>query len=258
MRSRIAVAALAALCALGIAATGCRAVPIEQVEGGAAVKSETRSVERGTAERVSVYLEMGAGELSLAGGAADLLEGDFEYAPSRLEPVVDEEVSGNANEIRIGQPGADGMAPLGTWKNVWDIALADGIPTDLAVTLGAGKSTLELGTLDLVAVQVATGAGDTVLDLTTTETSGSAEASASAGRATPVSVECGAGTLRVAVSRSLGVRIADVAEGIGDFRADGFVRDGDDYVTQAWLDGQRDYDFDIKYGVGDVKVEVID
>jgi hypothetical protein len=98
------------------------------------LKMESKSVELGRAETVSVELKIGVGELRVSGGAKKLLEADFLY---NVPP----------------------------WKPEWNLSLNDAVPMDLKIECGVGKSNFELGGLMLTGLDVQTGVGETTLDL---------------------------------------------------------------------------------------------
>jgi hypothetical protein len=53
------------------------------------LQTESRSVALEGADSVRVEIDMGAGELDLGGGAAELLEADFSYNVAELKPEVE-------------------------------------------------------------------------------------------------------------------------------------------------------------------------
>jgi len=53
------------------------------------LRTETHTVKLGNAKSVQAEINMGVGELKLAGDAKDLLEGDFTYNVERLKPEID-------------------------------------------------------------------------------------------------------------------------------------------------------------------------
>ena len=72
------------LAAMGLA--GCNPAD-EGTEGR--LRTETHTVKLGNAKSVQAEINMGVGELKLAGDAKDLLEGDFTYNVERLKPEID-------------------------------------------------------------------------------------------------------------------------------------------------------------------------
>ena len=54
-----------------------------------ALRTESQSVELGDAKSVRVEVNLGAGNLEVAGGAEKLMEADFNYNVARLKPEVE-------------------------------------------------------------------------------------------------------------------------------------------------------------------------
>src|SRR5579871_1445237 len=57
-------------------------------------KTETRSVDLDSSELARVELKMGAGELSVRGGSAKLMDGEFTYTRPMLRPEIRYDASG--------------------------------------------------------------------------------------------------------------------------------------------------------------------
>ena len=97
-------------------------------------------------------------------------------------------------------------------------------------------------------MKVSTGAGDVLVDL-------------SGGGFTEdlrASVEGGAGAFRVRVPADVGVRVSGVRDGLGSFQIDGFTRDGDEYVNDAYGRSSVTIDLRVSRGVGEVVIEEVD
>ena len=106
---------------------------------------------------------MAAGELNVRGGAAKLLEGNFEFNVPSWEPQVHSSNNGTHTDIEIRQPN---NAHLGGNRHyAWDLQLNNDVLLDLGIHCGAGQAKLNLGELDLRRVEVHMGAGQVDLDL---------------------------------------------------------------------------------------------
>src|SRR3954471_16762812 len=55
-------------------------------------------------ERANVELDMGAGEMTLRGGASKILQGHFEYNVDAWKPLVKSSINGSDATITIRQP----------------------------------------------------------------------------------------------------------------------------------------------------------
>src|SRR5262245_58433687 len=72
-------------------------------------ETEARSVELDATELVKVEMSMGAGELSVEGGARKLMEGEFTFGPPTMKPLVDYEARGTTGHLRIEDPSRRGF-----------------------------------------------------------------------------------------------------------------------------------------------------
>lgn len=237
---RAALAAgLLALAAAGILGlSGCGLV-VRRVE--TPVRRDSRQTDLQGAKSMRAEVRMGLGELRVEGGAAGAMDADFEYSRRDWRPNVDYAVNGGVGVLEVRQPDVRTFG-FGGHRNTWSIRLNDGVPLDLEVETGAGRTTLELGRLDLRSLDVRTGAGETTLDLS------------GADHDARVRVQTGAGELDLLVPDDVGVRVNVRSVGVGDIRADGFRREGDAFVNDAWDDAEARLEIDLDHGVGDVEV----
>lgn len=242
----LAIAAAAVLALSLLAATGCRRVPIEQVDGE--LTRETKAVPLGAAESASVHLEMAVGtfKLDTDAPAGTLMSGEFEYRPASWAPQIDYSVEATAGTLRVTQPRVDGFNLGRAQRNTWDVSLANDVPVDLSVTFGAGEASLDLGDSLVRTLRVAQGAGDTTIDL-----SGEWRDSMSA------DITAGVGALKIKVPEDVGVRVTGKREGVGDFRAEGLTADGDTYVNDAYDTSDVKLEINVVRGVGEVVIETV-
>jgi hypothetical protein len=233
--------------ALGVLSTGCTRVELETGDEASSTSAEA-SVDLDDATEAEVRIEMGAGELSVGAGAraGKLMTAEFDFSPSSWEPVVEHTLSGSLATLEVRQPRSSGF-PIGRAENEWDVRLSDKVELDLAVSIGAGESGLELSGLDLRRLQLDIGAGDVTVDL-----SGEWENDMRA------SIQGGAGSFRVLVPSTVGVRVTGSESGLGTFEADGMSKDGDAYVNEAYGTAPVSIELEITRGVGETRVEVVD
>ncbi|MGE0703225.1 MAG: toast rack family protein [Vicinamibacterales bacterium] len=209
------------------------------VEAGP-MQSVTRSVEQGDAQAVDVELRMGAGELSVQGGATTLLNAGFQFNVPEWTPTLTYQ-DGPRGSLRVEQPG-HGIS-FGDSKNIWDLKLNDSVPMALTVRLGAGKAVMSVGTLDLSSIEVHQGVGELQLDL----------------RGMPkhsytVRVHGGVGSASIRVPRSVAVA-ATARNGIGDVDVRGLVRRDDDvWVNPAHEGNPTAIQLDVRGGVGKIVI----
>lgn len=243
MRMARAGVGVAMIALMAVALTGCYTVPIER-DDRIGTTEEQISIVREGAESLDAQVTMGAGRLMLGSDAASdtVLSGTVAYPKSW--PVRSEySVEGTEGTLRFTQD--RGTFPVGDADNTWDLKIAEGLPTRLAVTLGAGEADVTVGKLDLDDLQFTLGAGETTIDLTGPRT-----------RDLPVSIQAGIGELRLVVPSDVGVRISGRNDGLGTFDADGFMADGNSWVNDAWSESGPKIDIDLQRGIGEVTVEM--
>jgi hypothetical protein len=187
---------------------------------------------------------MGAGELKVGGAADALVEGAFSYNVADWKPQVDYEVSGERGDLTVKQgSGDDGR--LGGARNEWDLRFNDDVPTDLVVEMGAGESDLDLDSLTLTSLDLEMGAGEPKVDLT-----------GDYAQDFDVSIEGGVGETTVLVPSEVGVRVR-AEGGLGKINVEGFQREGEAYVNDAYGDSDVSLNVDVRGGVGAINLEVV-
>ena len=211
------------------------------------LRAEHETVELGGAEEVDVHLRMGAGGLTLGGGADTLAAADFVYNVRAWRPTMDYVVAGDKGELWIEQPEVKTLS-LESYRYEWDIRLAGDVPMTLDVALGAGESDIDVSSLDVSELDVKTGLGGLTLDLT-----GDRE------RDVDVTIKGGVGEAAVLLPAEVGVR-ATVTGGLGEVDAVGLRRDGEAYVNEALGDAANGsaamITLNVEGGVGEVTLKV--
>jgi hypothetical protein len=216
-----------------------------QGQGVGEMRNESRSVQPEDATSVRAHLEMGAGELKVGGAADALMEADFSYNVADWKPQIDYEVSGEKGELTVKQGSGDEGRLGGGARNDWDLRLNDDVPTDLVVEMGAGESDLDLDSLTLTGLDLQMGAGETTVDLT-----------GDYDRDFDASIEGGVGEATVLVPSKVGVRVR-AEGGLGKINAEGFQREGEAYVNDAYGDSDVSLNVDVQGGVGSINLEVV-
>src|SRR5574340_55211 len=105
-------------------------------------------------EPAKVDVQMGAGKLNIAGGAANLVEGTIRYNVFAWEPKVTRE--GNLTNIHQGTE-KEIKIPDDNVVNEWDLKLGS-TPIDLAVSAGAYEGIMDLSGIALTNVNIKDGA----------------------------------------------------------------------------------------------------
>ncbi|MDI6901603.1 MAG: toast rack family protein [Anaerosomatales bacterium] len=243
MERIVKIGLVAALAGALLVTSGCVRVELPDPE----LIGDTVTVEREGAERAEVSLDMGAGKLEVTSGAVDLMEADFEYTRDRWEPDVSYDVDGDTGTLEVRTPRVPDFSFGSNDRYVWRLVLAEDMPLELAVNLGAGQADLDLGGLMLSELTVDMGAGDTTVDLSGEPTMD-----------LDAEINAGAGKLTLYVPRDAGVRVVGYKDGVGSYRADGFEIDGDALVNDAYGEGGFTYDIVLRRGVGEVVIEMVD
>jgi hypothetical protein len=209
------------------------------------MQRESQAVDLENARSVRAHLMMGAGELKVSGAADALMEADFSYNVADWKPKVGYNVNGEKGELRVEQGSGEDGRVGGDARNEWDLRFNDEVPTDLVVEMGAGESNLDLDSLALTGLDLEVGAGKTTVDLTGDYT-----------RDFDASIEGGVGEATVLVPSGVGVRVR-AEGGLGKINAEGFQREGQAYVNDAYGDSEVTLDVDVRGGVGQINLEVV-
>ena len=216
-----------------------------QGQGVGEMQNESRSIQPEDATSVRAHLMMGAGELKVGGAADALMEGDFSYNVADWKPQIDYEVRGEKGALTVEQGSGDDGRLGGGARNEWDLRFNDDVPTDLVVEMGAGESDLDLDSLALTGLDLEMGAGETTVDLT-----------GDYDRNFDASIEGGVGEATVLVPGEVGVRVR-AEGGLGKINAEGFQREGEAYVNDAYGDSDVSLNVDVRGGVGSINLEVV-
>lgn len=206
-------------------------------------RHETRSVARSVAakaEQVSAEIHMGAGELSIEGGAKELLDAEFDYNVAEWKPEVRYEGEGGFRGKLVVRQGA-GSVTLGDVKNRWRLKLAENVPLDLSVHCGAGENKLDLSRLDLRRADVHLGAGSVEMDLR-----------GQPKRDLTVDINGGVGEAKIRVSADSNV-IATARGGIGEIDVRGMEKRGGEYVTDKKM-AKATLRLNVKGGIGRIEI----
>ncbi len=227
---------------------------------------EFRSMDLLGAESVRAEIEMKAGTLKIAGGADALMDADFVYNVGEWKPVVHYEVDEGRGDLSVRMPEGEWSSFGEGIKYEWDLRFNDDVPIDLYVELGAGESNLELASLRLRRLKVMNGAGETHVDVGGNPTLGKINIYTGAGEVEldlvghwdhdlDASIKGGVGEITVRLPSDVGVRV-DASKGIGSIKADGFMKDGGDYVNEAYGKSGVTLSIDVETGIGEINLEL--
>jgi len=199
---------------------------------------DVEAIDRQGSEPVRVHIQMPAGELKLSGGANQLMEADFNYDEAEGKPEASYRVSGGTGELDVSQPGK--KFHFGPAHNDWNIRLANDVPMQLKVDMGAGQSDLKVGNLSLTRLDISMGAGQFTADL-----SGDWKKDLDA------EIHGGVGHAIILLPEDVGVRV-HATGGIGSINSGGLKRDGDEYVNDMYGKSPVTLRLDVSGGVGNI------
>jgi len=210
--------------------------------GAGDMRTETESVELGSADEAKIRVKMDAGELAVAGGAETLMQAIFEYNVDRWQPSVEYSLDGSQGVLFVEQPNAI-ISTVGRGQtNHWDLRFNNDVPINLEIETGAGEGALDLRGLDLTDLQVSVGAGTTTIDL-----------SSALDHDLSASISGGVGNLSVKLPADMGVRVT-ASTGIGGLTNSGLSRDGDAFINEAYGVSPHTLFLDITTGVGGIEL----
>jgi hypothetical protein len=229
-------------------------------------RTESRSVPREGAQRTDLRLRLGAGVLSLRGGATGLVDAEFISNMPELDPEFVYRVSGGIGEVSITQPSNVFPIPAAVMRYEWRVRCADGIPVDIDLESGAGTADIDLSTVPVRQLRAHTGAGQcravvlaSILerfDLRTGAGRFDLDVRGTPGTPAQGSIHGGVGALQLRIPRATPTRI-HVDKAIGGINARGFMQNGRDYINYSPGTSPA-LDIDVHVGVGEVTLDSVD
>jgi N-terminal domain of toast_rack, DUF2154/Domain of unknown function (DUF5668) len=202
-------------------------------------RHENKSVELGSAESVRMTVDMPAGDLRISGGAAKLLDADFDYGESEGRPEVSYDANGKEGNLRVTQTSTP---HIGNTHNTWQLRLNNDAVRDLRLDMGAGRGDLNFNGVRLTNLEVDMGAGDLTTDLT-----GDWKQNVN------VRIEGGAGRATVRLPHSIGVRV-HASGGLGSIDVSGLRSDGGYYVNDSYGKSPITMNVTVEGGVGQIRL----
>lgn len=105
-------------------------------------------------QEIRLTLEMGAGDLNIAGGTDSLMEGEIRYNVEEWRP----QLTRDGSRLRISQDNLQNIrVPSDRVVNDWNLKLGN-TPLDLTINAGAYRGTLDLSTVPLTNLSINDGA----------------------------------------------------------------------------------------------------
>jgi uncharacterized protein DUF2154/cell wall-active antibiotic response 4TMS protein YvqF len=190
------------------------------------------------AKSARARLEMGAGQLTINGGANHVLDADFTYDRSFDAPRVDYHVDSGIGQLNISQDSHP--VHFGRSENDWILRFSKDIPLELKVDMGAGQGNLHLRDVALTRLDLHMGAGQMDVDLT-----GDRKTDLTA------DIEGGVGQANIRLPKNVGV-IAHASGGIGSINVRGLKHDGDSYINDAYGKSPATIHLKVEGGIGEI------
>jgi hypothetical protein len=201
------------------------------------MEHESKNLELDKSEMMRAEVKIGAGELRIGGGAAKLLEGNFDYNDPGSRPQVDYHSTGVRSDIDIHPSGT-----VQHGESKWDLRFNDSVAMDLVVKMGAGQAHLNLGSLNLRSVAFDLGAGELDADLR-----------GNPKRSYDVQIKGGVGQATVHLPKSVGIS-ATAAGGIGEVHVSGLEKRNDRWINPGHERDPVTIRLDVKGGIGQIEV----
>ena len=201
-----------------------------------------QSVDLQGAKSAHARLEMGAGQLTINGGASRMLDADFNYSDSFDAPRVDYHVDGGVGQLNISQESHS--VHFGRSQNDWNLHFSKDIPLELKVDMGAGQGDLHFRDVPLTRLDLNLGAGQMDVDFT-----GDRKTDLTA------DIEGGVGQATIRLPKNVGV-IAHASGGIGSIDVHGLKHDGDSYTNDAYGKSPATIHLKVEGGIGQITLNV--
>lgn len=210
--------------------------------GGDKIKADEGSftIEKDDATELDVQIEMGVGELTVATGTGDWVEGSFDTNMKELEPIV----TYKKGTVVIGHKDNQDIR-IGKIKNKWEMVLSEDIPIDLSVDTGASSANLDLQQLQLNKLNVETGVGELNLNL-----------SGDWKKGFKANIQAGVGSATIILPSDVGVEVK-TDSGIGHIEVSDLISKGNGvYVNEAYENADVIIEIVAEVGVGELVFEL--
>jgi predicted membrane protein len=217
---------------------------------------------------VNVQISFLGGELSVTGGASDLVNATFEYSRSEWQPEIDYSVENKIGNLKIWMPEADKNFNSDEDDiNEWDLKLHSNTLMDLSIKLGGGEGTYDLSKLKMNSLEIRLLGGELDIDLHNSSLpklnfkalAGEANVDLSGKWDNDLNADFvgGVGELNLKLPEKVGVRVH--ASGIlGNIEAPGFIKENSNYTNDAYQKTKATLYIDIFGGIGNVNLKLVE
>ena len=251
------------------------------------IQSKREEIPLSGAESATVEVLFAAGELEVeAGDSEQLFSGHFRYNVEQWEPKVTHE----DGVLTIEQGGTDEEwgVPTGNTRNEWKLELSPEIPLEMNLDIGAGSGELDLTGLQLTKLDLEMGAGnfdvrfdkpnevkmsDFSLDTEAAKlevwgigNAGPEQVTVNSGvgditldftgrwpNSANVEITTGVGSVTLRLPDDVGVWV-EAEGGLTNIESDGFRRQGDAYVNDAFGEAEIELHIKVTTGIGNLRL----
>lgn len=229
------------------------------------LQTEVREVARGEAKSVMAVVKLTAGSLEISGGAEKLVEGEFSYNYSDLKPEVEYTVRDMKGRLVIRQPEMRGEFPDDA-RNNWNIRLSDGVPIEMKIEVGAGKTQFDFADVVLEELSIDVGAGEVRLAIPGVSTLHSFSVEIGAGHVTADltgdwntdlkgSIKSALGAVTLKLPKAAGIRMK-AKTGIGSVHSGELRKRNGEFVNELFGKSDVTLDLKVQVGLGEIEVEM--
>ncbi len=206
------------------------------------MKDDMITLDLRKAQKASVELDMGVGEMKVhGGGTPKLVDARIEYNVPSWQPEVSDTQTGDTQTVVIKQPNS-GHHRGGDVHYNWNVDLNEQVPLGLNLNCGAGKARLDVGNLNLTHVDVHMGAGEVDLDL-----------GGHPSHDYSVEVSGGVGQATVRLPQNVGIR-AEAHGGLGSIDVRGLTKHDDFYSNDLLGKSPVTVTVRVNGGVGQIRI----
>lgn len=233
-------------------------LPVGEVVSGADIEQALDG-----AESAKVRIDSSVGELTVEAldGSRNLIEGTI-YSIERETILESYEMTGKTIDYYLHSEWKPGGVNFSDNNHLsWNLALTPDVPLDLSISLGVGESTLDLSKLQISAVDLNIGVGQTTVTLPTGEYKAQVD-----GGVGQTSIELPAeGQIRLGVDGGVGEIVIYLPEGMAaKINVDrgiaglsvpaGFMQNDNTYSTPNFDSAKNWVEINVDQGVGNIAI----
>src|ERR1700687_612237 len=185
-------------------------------------------------------LRMGAGQITIRGGATHLFEGDFQFGPAYQKPRVEYHLSDGSGDLSITQDHAS--ITFENSKNDWSLRFPNDLPLELNIDLGAGKEDLQFRDMRLQKLHLNVGTGQVDVDLTGQRS-----------HDLYADIEGGVGQANIHLPKNVGVCV-QASGGIGSIDTNGLKNENGQYVNELYGKTSATIHLTVHGGIGSIRL----